>query len=128
MTLRTRASEAASIDGVWAYGRNFSVYELGRGHVIRNVHKWIYHNISVHDKLKVTAFPLSLFFGLMEGVTIVTPELPLSPSPSVSAPAIGCHFQALLCRIYCVGFVSYCPHIRRGRCCSHQGPCPLRGS
>jgi len=33
----TRASEAASIDGVWAYGRNFSVSELGRGHVIRNV-------------------------------------------------------------------------------------------
>jgi len=31
-----RASEAASIDGVWAYGRNFSVSELGRGHVIRN--------------------------------------------------------------------------------------------
>jgi len=26
--------EAASIDGVWAYGRNFSVSELGRGHVI----------------------------------------------------------------------------------------------
>jgi len=43
--LGTRAREAASIDGVWAYGRNFSVSELGRGHVIRNVHKWIlYHS------------------------------------------------------------------------------------
>ena len=43
VSLGTRASEVASIDGVWAYGRNFSVSELGRGHVIRNVHrpKWI---------------------------------------------------------------------------------------
>ena len=32
VSLGTRASEAASIDGVWAYGRNFSVCELGRGH------------------------------------------------------------------------------------------------
>ena len=40
VSLGTRASEAASIDGVWAYGRNFSVSELGHGHVIRNVHKW----------------------------------------------------------------------------------------
>jgi len=39
--LGNRTSEAASIDGVWAYGRNFSVSELGRGHVIRNVHKCI---------------------------------------------------------------------------------------
>ena len=45
VSLGTRASEAVSTDGVLAYGRNFSVYELGRGHVIRNVHKWIYHNI-----------------------------------------------------------------------------------
>jgi len=30
--LGTRASEAASIDGVWAYWRNFSVSELGRGY------------------------------------------------------------------------------------------------
>jgi len=36
VSLGTRASEAASIDGVWAYGRNSSVSELGRGHVIRN--------------------------------------------------------------------------------------------
>jgi len=35
VSLGTRASEAASIDGAWAYGRNFSVSELGRGHVIR---------------------------------------------------------------------------------------------
>ena len=39
VSLGTRASEAASIDGVWAYGGNFSVSELGRGHMIRNVHK-----------------------------------------------------------------------------------------
>jgi len=32
VSLGTRASEAASIDGVWAYGRNFSVSELGRKH------------------------------------------------------------------------------------------------
>jgi len=37
-SLGTRESEAASIDGVWAYG---SVSELGRGYVIRNTHKWI---------------------------------------------------------------------------------------
>ena len=41
VSLGTRASEAASIDGVWAYGRNFSVSKIGRGHVIGNVHKWI---------------------------------------------------------------------------------------
>ena len=41
MSLETRASEAASIDGVWAYGRNLGVSELGRERVIRNVHKWI---------------------------------------------------------------------------------------
>ena len=43
MSLGTRESEVASIDGVWAYEKNFSVSELGRGHVIRNVdiHKWI---------------------------------------------------------------------------------------
>ena len=28
VSLGTRASESASIDGVWAYGRNFSVSEL----------------------------------------------------------------------------------------------------
>jgi len=38
VSLGTRESEAASISGVWAYGINFSVSELGRGHVIRNVH------------------------------------------------------------------------------------------
>jgi len=43
MSLGTRASEAANIDGVWAYGRNFSVSELGRGHVIRNVHIALMH-------------------------------------------------------------------------------------
>ena len=32
VSLGARASEAASIDGVWAYGRNLSVCELGRGH------------------------------------------------------------------------------------------------
>jgi len=35
--LGTRASEAASTDGVWAYGRNFSVSELGGGRVIKHV-------------------------------------------------------------------------------------------
>ena len=34
VSLGTRAREAASIDGVWAYGKNFSVSELGRGYVI----------------------------------------------------------------------------------------------
>jgi len=34
VSLGTRASEAARIDGVWAYGRNFSVSELGRGHTM----------------------------------------------------------------------------------------------
>jgi len=33
VSLGTRASEAASTGGIWAYGRNFSVSELGRGHV-----------------------------------------------------------------------------------------------
>jgi len=31
VNLGTQASKAASIDGVWAYGKNFSVSELGRG-------------------------------------------------------------------------------------------------
>jgi len=39
VSLGTRASEAASIDGIWAYGRNFSVSALGRGYVIRIVYK-----------------------------------------------------------------------------------------
>ena len=43
MSLGTRASESASIDGIWAYGRNFSVSELGRGHVIRNVQIALVH-------------------------------------------------------------------------------------
>ena len=42
MSLGTPESEAASIDGVWAYGRNFSVSELGRGHVIRIMYKLLY--------------------------------------------------------------------------------------
>ena len=45
VSLGTRASEAASIDVACAYGRNFRVSELGRGHVIRNVHKWILSTI-----------------------------------------------------------------------------------
>jgi len=43
VSLGTRASEAASIDEVWAYGRNFSVSELERGHVIRNVQIALMH-------------------------------------------------------------------------------------
>ena len=82
MSLGTRASEAASTDGVWAYWRNFSVAALGRGHVIRNVQialmhlliqvldlyaqllrfpQWKLDIITVHDKLTrlpLTAFPL----------------------------------------------------------------------
>jgi len=43
VNLGTRASEAVSINGVWVYGRNFSVSELGRGHVIRNVQIALMH-------------------------------------------------------------------------------------
>ena len=43
MSLGNRASEAAGIDGVWAYGRNFSVSELGRRHVIRNIQIALMH-------------------------------------------------------------------------------------
>ena len=74
----TRTSEAASIVVVWAYGINFSVDELGHGHVIRNVQialmhvliqvskevlvqllrfsQWKLDIITVHDKL--TRLPL----------------------------------------------------------------------
>jgi len=54
LSLGIRASEATSIDGVWAYWRNFSVSQLGRGHVIRNVQIALMH---------------VLFQVFMEGVT-----------------------------------------------------------
>ena len=65
MSLGTRASEEASIDGVWAYGRNFSVSELGRGHVTRNV--GLHKQILSQNQLGYR-FPTSfIFFARMEG-------------------------------------------------------------
>ena len=71
-----RASEAASIDGVWAYGRNFSVSELGRGHVIRNKQIALMHVLIKFN-----------FFCSHRGGWLVTPVTPLPRS--VSAPAPG---------------------------------------